>query len=179
MTSFSFSWAKVESCVRNFSLAPTIVVFAIANLLSWFVISLGTVGRALKMTLFIAPIMIVAYLVALPYGPNGVAFAYSAVMMLWVVPVIAWFVHGTAVSFRDVLTAACKPLASGTVAGGLALGVRLAYGHLLSPFPRLLVECSVLRVAFFGMLLFVAGQKSFYLNLLGGLKGLRRLKGTV
>jgi hypothetical protein len=49
---------------------------------------------------------------ALPFGPKGVAFAYSVVMTLWVGPVIARAVHGTAISFRDVLAALSRPLAS-------------------------------------------------------------------
>ena len=44
-------------------------------------------------------------------------------------------------------------------------------GHVLSPLPRLVLESSVLFVTFLGLLLFVAGQKSFYLDLLKGLKG--------
>src|SRR3984885_46285 len=58
-------------------LAPTILVFAIANPLSWLVMSLGLVRRALKIGLVIAPVLILAYVVGLPYGPKGVAIAYS------------------------------------------------------------------------------------------------------
>jgi PST family polysaccharide transporter len=107
----------------------------------------------------------------LPYGPKGVALAYSVVMTLWVVPHIVWCVHGTAVSFRDILLAVSRPLASGILAGGLAFGVRLICGQLLSPLPRLVLESGVLFVTFLWMLLFVAGQKSLYLDLLRGLKG--------
>ena len=45
----------------------------------------------------------------------------------------------------------------------------MVYGQLLSPFPRLVMEGSVLLAVFSVMLLFVAGQKSFYLDLLRGL----------
>lgn len=151
-------------------LAPTILVFAIANPLSWLLTSMGLVKRLLKMAMVIAPIMIAGYVIGLPYGPEGVALAYSTIMMLWVLPLIAWAVHDTAVSFLDVLLTAGKPLVSGVVAGGLAFGVRMAWGHRLSPLPRLVLECGVLLVAFLGILLFVAGQKSLYLDLLRGLK---------
>lgn len=149
-------------------LAPTILVFAVANPLSWLLMSLGLVKRLLKMGLVIAPIMIVSYIVGLPYGPKGVAFAYSTVMVLWLFPLIAWAVHGTALSFRDIMATAYKPLACGVVAAGLAFAVRTVYGHLLSPLPRLALEGSVLLTAFSVMLLFVAGQKALYLDLLRG-----------
>ena len=151
-------------------LAPTVLVFAIANPLSWLIISLGLVRRSLNMGLVIAPLMIVAYVIGLPYGPKGVAFAYSAVMLLWLVPVTVWSVHGTVISFGDIFLAVSRPLASSIVAGGLAFEVRLVYGHLLPPTPRLVLETSVLLVSFFGILLFVTGQKSLYLNLLRGLR---------
>ena len=152
-------------------LAPTILVFAIANPLGWLMCSLGLVGRNLKMGLVIAPIMIAGYVIGLPYGPKGVALAYSAVMLLWVIPAVAWAVRGTVISFRDILLAVSRPLASSIVAGGLAFGVRVVYGQFLSPLPRLVLETTVLLVTFLGMLLFVTGQKSLYLDLLRGLKG--------
>jgi len=146
-------------------LAPTILVFAIANPLSWLLTSTGHVGRLLKMGLVIAPIMIASYFVGLPYGPTGVALAYSTVMVLWLVPLIAWITHGHVVTFRDVLLTMSRPLASSVVAGGFAFGVRIVYGHFLSVLPRLVLESAVLFVTFFGLLWFVTGQKQFYLDL--------------
>ena len=152
-------------------LAPTILVYAIANPLGWLVCSLGLVGRSLKMGLVIAPIMIASYLIGLPYGPRGVAFAYSTAMLLWLVPVTVWSVHGTVVSFRDVLLCVSRPFTSSIVAAGLAFGVRLAYGQYLSPVSLLVLESTVLLATFVGVLLFVMGQKSLYLDLIRGLKG--------
>jgi PST family polysaccharide transporter len=164
-----FLGSKWEAAVPIFRLlAPTILVFAIANPLAWLIMSLGLVERALKMSLTIAPIMIVAYLMGLRYGPKGVAFAYSTVMILWVVPVIAWSVHGTMISVRDVLLTVTRPLASSLVAAGLALGARLACQALL-PLPRLVVECCVLLVTFMGFLLIGTGERTLYLGLLRGL----------
>jgi O-antigen/teichoic acid export membrane protein len=152
-------------------LAPTILVFAIANPLSWLVTSLGMVKRALKMSLVIAPLLILAYVVGLPHGPKGVALAYSAIMLLWVLPVIVWSVHGTVISTWDVLLAVSRPLASSIVASGLAFAVRSAYGQGLSPLPRLVLEISVLLLTFIAMLLFATGQKALYMDLIRGLRG--------
>ena len=160
---------KAAAAIFRF-LAPTILVFAIANPLSWLVMSLGLVRRSLKMGLVIAPLMILAYVLGLPYGPKGVALAYSATMLLWVVPVIAWSVHGTVISLADVFLAVSRPLASSIVAAGLALAVRSVYGQSLTPLLRLMLEITVLLVTFLGMLLFATGQKSLYLDLLRGLR---------
>ena len=147
-------------------LAPTIMIFAIINPLGWLLYSLGLVRRSLNIALVFAPTLIAGYFVGLPYGPKGVAFAYSAVMALWVIPFIAWCVKGTAVSLREVLSALIRPLGFAILAGGLAFAVRVACGQFLTPLPRLVIETSVLLIAFFGLLLFVGGQKTFYLDLI-------------
>ncbi len=92
-------------------LAPTILVFAIANPLSWLLSSIGLVGRLLRIGLVLAPIMIAGYVIGLPYGPSGVALAYSAVMMLCVVPLVAWSVRGTVISLPG------RPAHDGQAAG--------------------------------------------------------------
>ena len=158
-------------------LAPTILVFAIANPLSWLLTSIGLVGRNLKAALVIAPCMIGGYLLGLPYGPKGVAFAYSVALMLCVIPLLAWQVHGTVVSFRDIMLTVSRPLAASIMAGALALGVRLMCGQGLSPLPRLVVESIVLLGAYFGMLWFVTEQRSLYLDLLRGLRGHSSVEG--
>jgi O-antigen/teichoic acid export membrane protein len=162
-------WTEAAVILRL--LAPTILIFALINPLGWLLFSQGMVKRSLKIALVFAPTIIGGYLIGVRYGPKGVAFAYSAVLTLWAVPFIAWCVHGTVVSLRDILLTVSRPLASAVLAGGLAFGVRLTFGHLLSPLLQLVLECSVLLVTFLVLLLFVAGQKSLYLDLLRGLKG--------
>lgn len=150
-------------------LAPTMLVFAIVNPLAWLLYSIGQVGRLLRMSLVITPIMIGGYFVAIPYGPKGVAFAYSLLMILWIFPTTLWAVRGTEITFRDVVRTASPPLVAGLVAGGLALGVGLAFGQSLPPLVRLALESSILLVIFLGLLMFVAAQRSLYLGLLRGL----------
>jgi PST family polysaccharide transporter len=157
-------WNDAAAIVRL--LAPTVVIFAIVNPLGWFMYSTGLVVRSLRIALVFAPTMIAGYLVALPYGPKGVAFAYSTVMILWVIPLISWCVHGTPISLRDILLAASPPMASGILAGGFAFGARLICGEYAARLPRLILESGVLLFTFFAVLLFVAGQKSLYLDLL-------------
>jgi hypothetical protein len=76
--------------------------------------------------------MIIGCAMGLPYRPKRVAFAYSAVMTLWVIPHILWCVHGTVISLRDILLTVSRPLASGVLAGALVFGVRLICGQFVS-----------------------------------------------
>jgi len=157
-------------------LAPTILIFALINPLGWLLYSLGLVGRSLKIALVFAPLIIAGYVLGLPYGPKGVALAYSAVMTLWVGPHIAWCVKGTMISFGDILKTATRPLACSVVAAGLAFAIRSACVQVLPPLLLLVVESAGLFIVYFGLLLFVAGQKSLYMDLLKGLKGRSAVK---
>ena len=74
-------WKDAATIVRL--LAPTIAIFAIINPLGWLIFSIGLVARGLKIAPVLAAMMIAGYAIALPYGPKGVAFAYSAVLTLW------------------------------------------------------------------------------------------------
>jgi len=150
-------------------MAPTIFGFAVVNPLGWLIYSLGMAGRGLKMALVIAPFMILGYIVGLPFGLRGVACAYSAVVLLWIVPAIAWAVHGTTVSVRDVTLTMSRPLAAGFVSGALAFGVGRACGHLL-PIARLGIETMILLLTYVALLFFFGGQKSLYLAILRSLR---------
>ena len=61
-------------------LAPTSLVFALANPLSWLVMATGRVGRAVSITAATTPVVILGILLGLSHGPIGVAGGYSAAM---------------------------------------------------------------------------------------------------
>jgi O-antigen/teichoic acid export membrane protein len=166
---FVFLGPKWKSAVTIFRLlAPTTLAFAIINPMGWLLMSLGLVRRGLKMALVLAPVMIGGYVIGLPYGPRGVAFAYSAMMTVCAIPLIAAAVRGTVISVRDILLTVCRPLLSGIVAAGLVLGLQFWYGPFLSPLPRLVLGVALVLAGYLGMLLYVMGQKQFYLDLLRG-----------
>jgi len=150
-------------------LAPTILAFAIVNPMGWFIYSLGMAGRGLKMALVIAPVMVAGFMFGLPFGPQGVAFGYSAVMLLWIIPAIAWAVHGTILSVGEVLVTVSRPLAAGFVSSALAFGVGLASVQLV-PLTRLVIQTSALLITYAVLLVFATGQKSLYLDILRGFK---------
>lgn len=162
--------AKWREAVPIFRLlAPTIMIFAMINPFSWLLLAIGKVGRSLKIAFVIAPLVIGGYLLGLPYGPKGVALGYSSAMALWLLPHIAWCVHGTAISFLDVLHTLGRPLVSGGVAAIIPIALQLTYGHALSPLSRLAIGVATFLIVYFGMLLYAMRQKAFYVDLVRGL----------
>jgi O-antigen/teichoic acid export membrane protein len=142
-------------------LAPTILVFAIANPLGWLLNSLGLVARGLKIAVVFAPLLIVGYVIGLPYGPKGVALAYSTVMSLSLLPLIIWAVHGTSIRVRDIGMALSRPLASSMVAVALAFGSHVLFAQELSLLPRLVLEMLLFGVVYVVLLLLISDRKSY------------------
>lgn len=150
-------------------LAPTVVALALITPTYWLLVALGLARRSLRIALVLGPLMIVSYCIGLPYGSTGVALAYSAVMILWVVPHLAWCLHGTMISLGDIWRSLSRPLFSATLAAVLVLTVQLLYGQLVPPLPRLIVGCGGVLLVYGWILLCVLGQKAFYLDLLESL----------
>jgi len=175
-----FLGTKWTSAIIIFRLlAPTTLAFAIINPMGWLLISLGMVARGLKMSLALAPVMIGSYALGLPYGPRGVALAYSVMMMISAIPLISWAVRGTAISVRDVLVALSRPLFSGIVAAGSVLALQFLYGPHLSPLPRLVLGVALVLALYLGMLFYVMRQKEFYLEVLRGFRSSARVPNEV
>lgn len=147
-------------------LAPTILAFAILNPMGWLMNSLGYVGRGLKIALVLTPAMIVSYVIGLPYGPKGVALAYSIVMGIAVVPLIAWAVKDTKIRLRDVLATASRPALAATLAVILSSVCHPAFASISAAWLRLGTEVTLMFVAYSVALLLIAGQKSVYRDML-------------
>jgi O-antigen/teichoic acid export membrane protein len=161
-------WAGAGTIFRL--LTPTVLIFGMINPLGPLLLSVGLQGRSLRIALIIAPLVLTAYLIGLPYGPNGVALAYSAAMTLWLIPHLVWCLHGTAISLWELLRAAGRPLLSGVLAGVCGLGVQHYLGELSLPIARLVFGGGVMCIVYSGMLIFFLGQGAFYVDLLRGLK---------
>lgn len=161
-------WAAAAPIFRL--LAPTILAFAILNPLGWLMNSLGLVGRGLRIAIVLAPVMVAGYVIGLPHGPKGVAFAYSTVMVLAVLPLIAWAVRDTSITVLNILTTVARPLISVVIAGAIAYAARAVYGALSSSWLRLFVENAILFSIYVAVLLLIAGERSVYRDLLRRLR---------
>ena len=151
-------------------LAPTILVFGMINPLAWLLQSSGLQQRSLHVAFVLCPIVICSYLIGIPYGPNGVALAYSAAMTLWVVPHIVWCLYGTPITPGDLLSAIGRPLLSGAAAAVAALLVQHLAADIPYAFVRLALAGTAMATVYVTTLLFVMGQKDLYLELFRGLK---------
>jgi O-antigen/teichoic acid export membrane protein len=150
-------------------LAPVAVVFAVANPLSWLVMSTGRIGRALSISTATTPLVILGIVLGLSHGPKGVALGYSLAMTLLVIPIAAWSKLGTGITWADLWRATKPPLLSGLVAGAAGLLVKLTLGGRLPPMLYLMVGLGLVLGIYAWVLLIVMRQKHVYLDLLSQL----------
>ena len=157
-------------------LAPVAVVFAVANPLSWLVMSTGRIGRALSISTATTPLVILGIVLGLSHGPKGVALGYSSAMTLLVIPIAAWSKHGTGITWADLWGATKPPFLSGLFAAAAGLLVKLMLCSRLSPMLCLMAGVGLLLGVYAWVLLIVMRQKHVYMDVLFQL--LPRLKAT-
>jgi O-antigen/teichoic acid export membrane protein len=150
-------------------LAPVALVFAVANPLSWLVMSTGRMGRVLAISTATTPFVIVGILLGLSHGPIGVALGYSLAMTLLIVPIAAWSKLGTAITWADLWRATKPPFLSGLLAGAAGLFVKLALSGRLPSILYLMVGLGLVLSIYAWVLLIVMGQKHVYVDVLSQL----------
>jgi PST family polysaccharide transporter len=163
-------------------LAPVAVVFAVANPLSWLVLSVGRIGKALSISTTTTPLVILGIVLGLSHGPKGVALGYSLAMTLLVIPIAAWSKHGTGITWADLWEATKPPFLSGLLAGAAGLLVKLTLGGRgLPPMLYLMLGLGLVLGVYAWVLLIVMRQKHVYMDLLSQLlpRPQPRQEGTV
>jgi len=166
-------WLEAASIFRL--LAPTVLVFALINPLGWMLMTTGRMSRSVKLAILIAPTVIAGYTFGLRYGPEGVAFGFSAAMVLLTGPFVVWATHGTPISLLDMVKAVSPPSLS-IVVGAAVVASLSRYTQSIEPaFLRLVVETGLLFGTYSVMLLFALNQRSNYMKILGEL-GFRRAR---
>jgi len=152
-------------------LAPTVLVFGLINPMGWLLFSLGYQKRSLALALVISPIVITAYIVGLPYGPTGVALAYSTAMTLWLVPHILWCLRGTLISPTELVLAISPPLLSALAAAAVGFLVDKLLDSLHASMATAALAAGIMGGTYVFMLFVVFAQKSLFLDVLRDLRG--------
>ena len=157
-------WTAAAALFRI--LAPTVGAFALINPVGWLLFATGQVGRALRMALVIAPLLIAACSAGLAYGSVGVAIGFSATMTALIVPLVVWGLHDSVVPPGEVAQTVKAPALAALVATVIALPAALRFGGLIPPVPRLACEGALFSVSYILLLFYPMGQKAFYADLI-------------
>src|SRR5262245_18148512 len=157
-------WRDVTEVFRL--LSPTILAFALVNPFGWLLFAIGRVARSLNIALLIAPVTLLAFAFGVGYGPQGVAVAFSAAMLVLVAPIILWAKHDTKVTGRDVLRAVASPTLSVLIGAALVVLLWPWISSVHTPLLKLTLACAVLFGGHFIALLVVFKQAPIYVRML-------------
>lgn len=114
-----------ESSVPIFRILSIAGVFEAAHQVTyWMFVSKGNTARHFQFALLTRPILIIAILIAVPYGLIEVAFAFLAwIIVAWPIG-LYWACIGTHVSASDVFRRACRIILSAALVGAVAAFTR-------------------------------------------------------
>ncbi len=162
------NWLSVIPIFRL--MTPTVLVLAVINPMFWLMVSTGRQKRSLYLGLVLSPWVIGATLLGLPYGPTGVAFSYSAAMLLWLFPSLVWCLRGTPISIGALANTICGPFVASMAAAVCAFAVAHYLGPNLPVAARLLLGGGTMAVTYGWILLFLIDERSLYRSVLASLR---------
>lgn len=114
-------------------LAPAALVGTFSMVPEWICSSCGTTHRLFRWAMVAAPLTILAFLLALPWGPVGVASAFSLAWCGLFATLLLYSSRGTPVHFTDMLAHLWHPALSAICAGGISAAItELIVPHVAS-----------------------------------------------
>lgn len=116
-------WSGAVPIFRYLAIAG--MAQSLCNSVGWLYISRGRSDRMLRWGLFGVTIICLSFVAGLPFGPEGVALAYSAALLALVWPCVAYACHGTPLRSTDVFRAASVPVLAAAAAALCAYGGRM------------------------------------------------------
>ena len=111
------------------AMIPAAIAGATSPASNWVLLSLGQSGRYLKLGLFNYSCVIAAFFIGLPYGPIGVATAYSICSVALRLPSIVYSLKESPIKLTDAYTAMRDP----AIAVAIAFAAGWAVGYWTDP----------------------------------------------
>jgi len=163
---------------------PLLCVFAVRGIansvertLGWLHVAAGRSDRWMRWGLFSALCQVIALAAGLPFGPIGVAIAYTIVMFGLAVPALAYAGRPLGIGVKDVLQAVGPQTAAGliAIAAGLLVQTMLFGGFSeLASFPASALICLATYLAVVVSILKITAPFRLALSLLrdfGAMRG--------
>ncbi|MEJ2239585.1 MAG: lipopolysaccharide biosynthesis protein [Gemmatimonadales bacterium] len=133
------------------------LILPVSNTNGWHFIASGTTNRMLRWSMIDGAVIVVAFLIGVPYGGLGVAVAFVAARMVLFVPGIWYATQTVPVDVSDVLRRIRVPLLSSlavivvlrisrqTILPGVEVGPRLVVAFAIAAFAYLFFACVICR----------------------------------
>jgi O-antigen/teichoic acid export membrane protein len=134
-------WREAASIFRL--LAPAALAGALMNPLGWLFVSLGRTDRFFRLGLVYSVLTVLAFVVGLPWGAQGVAACYSLVTTITMLPLFAQGIKDTAIRLIDIGRIVKAPLMAAFIASLLGLFFKSWAEPSIGPVLRLVLGGSL------------------------------------
>lgn len=171
-------WEAVSMIFSGFTLVA--LYFPVATPVAWLLISLGRSKDFFRWNLAYAIISISSFFIGLPFGPVGVAFAFSIGGIGVALPILYYLVGRSGpVSTKDLWFGFFRNLPLFAVMGGVTLGMSLLTRQY-APLAQLLICVPVGLAAGVGTILAIKSQREIAHHLANTVSGTfaSRMKGN-
>ncbi len=121
LTFLGSQWLDAVPIFQALGPAAFIGSFNVAT--GWVYVSLGTTRRQLSWGLFSSVLIALAYVIALQWGPIGVALSFSASLFVLWLPSVVYCFRRSPLRVRDLGIAIWRPAAASICAGLLLFGM--------------------------------------------------------
>lgn len=158
--------AWTESSAIFKLLVPAAITGIITNPLGSLMLSLGLSTRYRKIGLLSAVVIVIAFIIGLPYGASGVALSYSiaSVLLLW--PVCVLSTKDTPIAVRDLRQALLPSISCSAIATLLTYYIKNIELNVSNDIIATLFCMSIYGLTYWILLLFGFKKKDFYTSIM-------------
>ncbi|UCG53776.1 MAG: lipopolysaccharide biosynthesis protein [Candidatus Latescibacterota bacterium] len=125
LTFLGSQWLDAVAIFRAFGPAAFIGTFNVAT--GWVYVSLGTTRRQFAWGIFGSAVTVLAYVIALPWGPIGVAAAFSVTLVVLRFPSVVYCFRRSHLELSDLGVALWRPAMASLAAGGALFGLNTMF----------------------------------------------------
>jgi O-antigen/teichoic acid export membrane protein len=139
----------------------------------WVYVSLGTTRRQFQWGIFAGVVTILGYAIGLPWGPMGVAVAFSASVVVLRLPSIVYCFRRSPLRLTDLGVALWRPAASSLVAAAALVGLRAIIDFSVSVGVSLALDFIVYAALYIVVWIGLPGGKRSFAEVKGIMRELR------
>lgn len=138
---FGNKWAPAGPLLCAFALRG--IAHCIAGSMGWLHVVAGRTDRWMRWGLISAGVQMLALAIGLPFGPIGVATAYTVAMFALFIPALVYAGRPMGIDLQDVLAAVAPQTAAALLAAAFAFLIQSVFLSDVSHIARLLVSVLV------------------------------------
>jgi len=143
----------------------------IANANGWIYTSLGQTNRMFRWGLISVPVIVLGFIIGLPWGAIGVAASYAVSANLIRIPGFWWAFRFSPINMRDLIHSIWRPAVSSFAMALTMFGVRLTLIRNTGSSSIILISCLVIGlIAFFITMLSLPNGRADMLKMMDMIK---------